>query len=117
MKRQRFSKFIVAIIVALNAAFTIAVLYIFYKVGSEPVALIAAWFGFTTGELWLLSSIKKEKVRKGETNEDMYRSGAWRHGSGSSGEWFSGKDNQSASQSEAPGPAEALCYYKHDQGE
>ena len=26
------------------------------------MALIGAWFAFTTGELWMLSSIKKTKV-------------------------------------------------------
>lgn len=47
----------------LNSIFTTAVLYVYLKIGSEPVVLIGAWFGFTTGELWLLSSIKKEKVK------------------------------------------------------
>jgi hypothetical protein len=39
--------------------------------GSEPITLIGAWFAFTTGELWMLSSIKKSKVKKdGENNEN-----------------------------------------------
>jgi hypothetical protein len=61
--KNLFSKFIVLLVVAMNTGFTLAVLYIFRKVGSEPKALIAAWFSFTTGELWILSSIKKAKVK------------------------------------------------------
>ena len=67
-QKKRFSKFIVALVVAMNIAFTIAVLYVFLKTSSEPTALVGAWFAFTTGELWMLSSIKKAKVRKGEDN-------------------------------------------------
>ncbi|MBC8588108.1 hypothetical protein [Paratissierella segnis] len=68
-KKGRFSKFVVTLVILLNAIFTTAVLYIYLQVGSEPVTLIGAWFAFTTGELWMLSSIKKKKVR----NEDEYR--------------------------------------------
>lgn len=64
--KKEFSKVIVSIVVLLNICFTIAVFYAFLKVGSEPVALIGAWFTFTTGELWMLSSIKKQKVKKEE---------------------------------------------------
>jgi hypothetical protein len=68
--KKRFSKTIVAAVIVLNILFTAAVLYVFLKVGSEPVALITAWFGFTTGELWMLSSIKKTKVKKREGEID-----------------------------------------------
>ena len=57
------------LVVLMNITFTSAVLYVFLKTSSEPVALVGAWFAFTTGELWMLSSIKKEKVKKGD-NED-----------------------------------------------
>jgi len=69
--KNKFSKAIVAAVVLLNTIFTAAVLYVFLKVGSEPVTLIGAWFAFTTGELWMLSSIKKTKVNKkdGVNNE------------------------------------------------
>ena len=63
-KPGRFSKILIAGIVTANATFTIAVLYIFLVAGSEPVTLIGCWFAFTTGELWMLSSIKKSKVKK-----------------------------------------------------
>ena len=59
---MKFSKLIVALVVLLNTGFAVAVLYIFFRVGSEPTALIAAWFAFTTGELWLLSKIKREEA-------------------------------------------------------
>jgi len=61
---QPFSKWIVALIICLNLGFTAAVLYIFMRIGSEPTALIVAWFAFTTGELWMLAGIKKEKLRR-----------------------------------------------------
>ena len=65
-KKGRFSKFIVVLVILLNVIFTAAVLYIFLQVGSEPQVLIGAWFAFTTGELWMLSSIKKKKVKESE---------------------------------------------------
>ena len=65
----KFSKTIVGLIIAANIVFTIAVLVIFVHVGSEPATLIAAWFAFTTGELWILSGIKKAKIKKGENHD------------------------------------------------
>ena len=59
---MKFSKIIVSLVIALNIIFTVAVLFIFYRVGTEPTALIAAWFGFTTGELWFLAGIRKKKM-------------------------------------------------------
>ncbi len=63
---MRFSKWIVSLIVLLNVGFTVAVLYTFLRVGTEPTTLIAAWFAFTTGELWLLATIKKTEVKEGQ---------------------------------------------------
>ena len=59
---MKFSKVIVSLVILLNIIFTLAVLYIFYRIGTEPTALIAAWFGFTTGELWFLAGIRKKKM-------------------------------------------------------
>ncbi|WP_051688309.1 hypothetical protein [Desulfofalx alkaliphila] len=59
---MQFSKVIVTAVVILNVVFTAAVLYAFLQVGSEPTALIAAWFAFTTGELFMLANIKKRKL-------------------------------------------------------
>lgn len=71
MSKGLFSKILVAFIVSANVIFTIAVLRIFLVVGNEPATLIAAWFAFTTGELFLLSKIKREKIRKGETHDKL----------------------------------------------
>lgn len=68
---MKFSKYIVSLVVFLNVSFVVAVLYIFFRVGSEPVALIGAWFAFSTGELWMLSSIKKAKVKRKESNDEF----------------------------------------------
>lgn len=70
--KNNFSKAIVAAVVVLNTIFTAAVLYVFLKVGSEPITLIGCWFAFTTGELWMLSSIKKSKVKKDGENHEQY---------------------------------------------
>lgn len=57
-------------VVLLNTVFTTACLYVFLRTSSEPTSLIVAWFGFTTGELWLLAGIKKNKIKKGEKEND-----------------------------------------------
>lgn len=59
---MKFSKFIVTLVILLNVSFTVAVLYVFLRIGNEPTALIAAWFGFTTVELWALAGIKKREI-------------------------------------------------------
>lgn len=62
---QRFNKKVVTLVIMLNVLFVAAVLYVILKVQVEPAALIVAWFGFTTGELWLMAGIEKEKIRQG----------------------------------------------------
>lgn len=72
-KKGKYSKLIVMVVIVLNVLFTAAVLYVFLKIGSEPSTLIASWFAFTTGELFMLSSIKKVKENKkgkGEKDEN-----------------------------------------------
>lgn len=66
---MKFSKAIVSLVILLNAAFTVAVLYIFYRVGVEPTTLIAAWFSFTTVELWALAGIKKREIEQNDREE------------------------------------------------
>jgi len=68
---MRFSKAIVSLVIMLNVIFSVAVLFIFYRVGSEPTALISAWFGFTTVELWALAGIKKREIEKQNDREVM----------------------------------------------
>lgn len=61
---NKFSKRVVALVILLNTGFAGAVLFVFWKTnGSEPTALITAWFAFTTGELWMLSGIRKAKLK------------------------------------------------------
>jgi len=69
---MKFSKLIVTLVILLNAAFTVAVLYIFYRIRAEPTTLIGAWFGFTTVELWALAGIKKREIdRENERREEQ----------------------------------------------
>ncbi len=56
-----FSKFIVVLVVVLNVAFTATILLIYFLLQEPPSdTLIIAWFGFTVGELGLLTYIKKQ---------------------------------------------------------
>lgn len=74
MKRRKglFSKVLVVFIVLMNTAFTAAVLWVFFRTSQEPAVLIGAWFGFTTGELWLAAKIKREKIEKeGIVNDQL----------------------------------------------
>jgi len=66
---MKFSKAIVSLVILLNAAFTVAVLFIFYRISAEPVTLIGAWFGFTTVELWALAGIKKREIEQNDREE------------------------------------------------
>jgi hypothetical protein len=68
---MRFSKAIVSLVIMLNVIFSAAVLFVFLKIGSEPMTLIGAWFAFTTGELWLLAGIKKKEVEKQSDKEEL----------------------------------------------
>ncbi len=68
---MRFSKWIVATVIVLNVFFTMAILYTFLKIGSEPSTLIAAWFAFTTGELWALAILKKKEIEEGGEDYDQ----------------------------------------------
>lgn len=67
---MKYSKKIVMAVIVLNGLFASAVLYVFLRTGAEPTTLVAAWFAFTTGELWLLSGIKKTEIKKGENDEN-----------------------------------------------
>ena len=68
---MKFSKLIVALVILLNVAFAVAVLYIFYRIGAEPTTLIGAWFGFTTIELWALAGIKKREIETRSDKEEI----------------------------------------------
>jgi len=70
MKKARFSKLVVAAVIAANVLFTAAVLYIFLRTGSEPQVLIGAWFAFTTGELWALAGLRHSENKYGNKGGD-----------------------------------------------
>lgn len=59
---MRYSKFVVALVILLNAAFAGGVLFVFARTGAEPSTLVASWFAFTTGELWALAAIKRKEL-------------------------------------------------------
>ena len=56
-------------IVVANIFFTWKIIKLYELTGSEPSTLIISWFAFTTGELWLMASIKKTKVKKGGVDD------------------------------------------------
>lgn len=69
--KGQFSKFIITLVVTLNVIYTIIILYIFFKIGSEPTVLTSCWFAFTTGELFMLANIKNKKiVNSNSSNSD-----------------------------------------------
>ena len=67
---MKFSKLIVLLVIMANALFAGAVLLIFARDNAEPSTLIGAWFAFTTGELWALSKIEREKGMKERRKKD-----------------------------------------------
>ena len=60
-KKKKFSKRIVVLVILLNIIFTVAVFAAAFFNAIIPDSLIGAWFAFTTGELWFLSTIKKSE--------------------------------------------------------
>ena len=60
-KTIRYSKIIVTLVIILNIIFTAAFLIAFLKTQLEPVTLIIAWFGFSTGELFMLAFLKHDE--------------------------------------------------------
>ena len=62
--KKEYSKIIVSAIIIVNIIFTIGIMMLFLKKGSEPVALISAWFSFTTVELWNLARLNRHKRDK-----------------------------------------------------
>lgn len=70
MKKAKFSKLIVTLVIILNVIFTIGVLCIFRETHSEPTVLIGCWFAFTTGELWLLATVKKDKIKNNKRKDN-----------------------------------------------
>lgn len=58
-------------IIAMNVFFCVAVLYINYRGSYVSDALIGAWFGFTTAELWGLAFIKGKEIKHAGDDSDI----------------------------------------------
>lgn len=63
-KMVKFSNLVIILVIIMNLWFTIKVLDAFIITATEPSVLIGSFFAFTTGELWMLASIKKTKVKR-----------------------------------------------------
>lgn len=63
---MRFSYFIVVAVIVLNVIFARECLDVCRQSGQSIDALVVSWFAFTTGELWALSKITRDKIAKGE---------------------------------------------------
>jgi len=65
-KSGDYSKSLVKIIFILTIIFTIVVLYIHLKTGSEPSTLVEYWYKCMVGELGIMGGIKVVKTWKGD---------------------------------------------------
>lgn len=70
MKDEKpFDKSIVRLCIRTIIAFTIIVLFIFYRTGQEPTTLITAFFAFFGVELISLATLKVKERKKEENIE------------------------------------------------
>ncbi len=67
---MRFSSKVVIVVILLNVLFTLAVLAVSWHTGQGLDSLVVGWFAFTTGELWTLGKIKRDKIGKDGDNND-----------------------------------------------
>ena len=75
--KAKFSKIVVAALLTAVAAFTVAVLVIFFYTGSEPTTLIVSFFGFAGGEAGVLGLIRHSdnKYQEGGSGDGDGRAG------------------------------------------
>lgn len=66
---MRFSNKVVIAVILLNVLFTLAVLAVSWHTGQGLDSLVVGWFAFTTGELWTLGKIKRDKIGKDDNND------------------------------------------------
>ena len=63
-KKKQISKIIIPFVIVSIFSFTGVAIWLQYKTQTElSPTLITCFYGFCTGELWLLASIKKTKVK------------------------------------------------------
>lgn len=67
---MRFSSKVVIVVILLNVLFTLAVLAVSWHTGQGLDSLVVGWFAFTTGELWTLGKIKRDKIGKDSDDND-----------------------------------------------
>ena len=58
---MKFSKKVVIAVLILNVLFTASVLLVSWHTLQSVDALVVGWFAFTTGELWTLGKIERDK--------------------------------------------------------
>jgi hypothetical protein len=66
---MNFSSKVVVAVIALNVLFTLAVLAVSWHTSQGLDSLVVGWFAFTTGELWTLGKIKRDKIGKDDEND------------------------------------------------
>lgn len=67
---MKFGSAVVVAVILLNVAFAVAVLAVSWHTGQGLDSLVVGWFAFTTGELWTLGKIKRDKIGKDGDNND-----------------------------------------------
>ena len=68
---MKFSKKIVIAVLILNVLFTAAVLVVSWHTLQSVDALVVGWFAFTTGELWTLGKIERDKLGRNDNGEHL----------------------------------------------
>ena len=72
-KKRSMSKFIIPFVIVSIFIFTGVAIWLQYKTSVElSSTLIMCFFGFCTGELWMLAGIKKAKVKNDYFNINNY---------------------------------------------
>jgi hypothetical protein len=66
MGKPKTMNIILAALILLTIAFTVVIIWIFYKTGQEPVVLVGSWFAMVGAEFEFMKRIKIEKIKKGE---------------------------------------------------
>lgn len=70
-KHSTTSKKIILFIILSIFGFTGLAIYVQLKIGVElSSTLITCFYGFCTGELWMLATIKKSKLKNGQKTND-----------------------------------------------
>lgn len=68
---MKFSKKVVVAVLVLNVLFTTAVLVVSWHTLQPLDALVMGWFAFTTGEMWSLSKIERDKQGRNDDGEHL----------------------------------------------